>query len=76
MKNITHSTPPNRSKGITLVEILLIIALLVILLSFAMPSVGGAAAKAEMTATVENVQHSMRPRQDQDDTGQEHGPHE
>ena len=60
MKNLAHSNPPNRSRGITLVEILLIIALLVILLSFAMPSVGGAAARAEMTATVENVQHSMQ----------------
>ena len=48
------------ARGITLVEILLVISLLVILLSFAIPSMGGAAAKAEMTATVENVQHSIQ----------------
>lgn len=60
MKKIAHITPLNRSRGVTLVEILLVISLLVILLSFAIPSVGGAAAKADMTATVENVEHSIQ----------------
>ena len=47
-------------KGITLIEILLVISLLVILLSFAIPSVGGAAAKAELTVASENVTHSIQ----------------
>lgn len=49
-----------RSKGITLVEILLVIALLAIVLSFAVPSIGSATASAEMTATVENVEYSIQ----------------
>jgi Tfp pilus assembly protein FimT len=53
------SNPVSRSRGITLVEILLILSLLVILLSFAMPSVGSATARAELRATVENVQYSV-----------------
>lgn len=58
--NIKHNNAPfSRARGITLVEILLVISLLVILLSFAIPSMGGAAAKAEMTATMENVEHAL-----------------
>lgn len=53
------SKPISRSRGITLVEILLVISLLVILLSFAMPTVGNATARAELKATVENVQYSV-----------------
>jgi competence protein ComGC len=53
------SNPVSRSRGITLVEILLVISLLVILLSFAMPTVGNATARAELKATVENVQYSV-----------------
>lgn len=53
------SHPVSRSRGITLVEILLVISLLVILLSFAMPTVGNATARAELKATVENVQYSV-----------------
>jgi competence protein ComGC len=53
------SNPVNRSRGVTLVEILLILSLLVILLSFAMPSIGSATARAELKATVENVQYSV-----------------
>ncbi|MBT8040284.1 MAG: prepilin-type N-terminal cleavage/methylation domain-containing protein [Xanthomonadales bacterium] len=49
----------HRSKGVTLVEILLVIALLVIVLSFAIPSMGGATAKADMLAAVENVEYSI-----------------
>jgi prepilin-type N-terminal cleavage/methylation domain-containing protein len=49
-----------RARGITLVEILIVISILVILASFAIPSVGSATAKAEMTAAVENVQHSIQ----------------
>jgi competence protein ComGC len=53
------SNPVTRSRGITLVEILLILSLLAILLSFAMPSVGNATARAELKASVENVQYSV-----------------
>jgi competence protein ComGC len=53
------SNPVTRSRGVTLVEILLILSLLVILLSFAMPSIGSATARAELKATVENVQYSV-----------------
>ncbi len=55
----TLSKPVSRSRGITLVEILLVISLLVILLSFAMPTVGNATARAELKATLENVQYSV-----------------
>jgi Tfp pilus assembly protein FimT len=51
-------------KGITLIEILLIISLLAVLVSFAIPSIGGAAARAEMTAAVENVQFSIDAARD------------
>ena len=53
------SNPVFRSRGITLVEILLVISVLVILLSFAMPSVGSATARAELKAAFENVQYSV-----------------
>lgn len=49
----------SRARGITLVEILMVIALLVVILSFAIPTMGSAAAKAEMQAAVENVTHSV-----------------
>jgi Tfp pilus assembly protein FimT len=50
----------SRAKGITLVEILLVVALLLIVLSFAIPSMSGASTRAEMTATLENVEHSIQ----------------
>lgn len=53
------SHPFSRSRGVTLVEILLVVAVLVILLSFAVPSVGSATARAELKAAVENVQYSI-----------------
>ena len=55
-----HPVSLNRSRGITLVEILLVISLLVIILSFAIPSLSGATAKADMTAAVENVEYSIQ----------------
>ena len=54
-----HSNPVFRSRGITLVEILLVISLLVILLSFAIPTAGSASARAELKAAVENVEYSI-----------------
>jgi Tfp pilus assembly protein FimT len=47
------------SKGITLIEILLVLGLLVVLLSFAVPSISSAAVKADLRAAMENVQHSL-----------------
>ena len=59
MNNKRQIPSITRARGITLVEILLVISLLVVLLSFAIPSIGSATAKAEMTATAENVQHAI-----------------
>ena len=59
---MNHSKTPvslSRERGVTLVEILMVIALLVVILSFAIPTMGSAAAKAEMQAAVENVTHSV-----------------
>jgi type II secretory pathway pseudopilin PulG len=50
----------SRERGITLVEILLVIALLVVVLSFAIPTMGNASAKAEMQVAVENVTYSVK----------------
>lgn len=52
--------PLSRAKGITLVEILIVISVLVVLASFAVPTMSSATAKAEMTAAVENVQYSIQ----------------
>lgn len=57
-KQLRH--PASHSKGVTLIEILLVIGLLVLLLSFAVPSMSGAAVKAEMNAANENVQYSLQ----------------
>ena len=50
----------SKIKGITLIEILLVLGLLAILASFAVPSVGGAVSKAEMKSTLENIQYSLQ----------------
>ena len=50
----------NKAKGITLIEILLVLGLLAILVSFAVPSVSGAVSKAEMKSTLENIQYSLQ----------------
>lgn len=60
MKNRQLRHPASHSRGITLIEILLALGLLVILLSFAVPSFSGAAVKAEMKVLVDNVQHSLQ----------------
>ncbi len=60
---MNHSKIPDslsRSRGVTLVEILLVIALLVIVLSFAIPTMGNASARAEMQVAVENVTYSVK----------------
>ena len=50
----------SKIKGITLIEILLVLGLLAILASFAVPSVSGAVGKAEMKSTLENIQYSLQ----------------
>jgi len=50
----------SKIKGITLIEILLVLGLLAILASFAVPSVSGAVSKAEMKSTLENIQYSLQ----------------
>jgi len=59
MNHRTLRKPAARSKGITLIEILMVVALLAILLSFAMPSMSGAVSKAEFNSTLENVHYSL-----------------
>jgi Tfp pilus assembly protein FimT len=60
MNKLHLRNPSSNSKGISLIEILLGLAVLVILLSFAIPSASGAAIKAEMSAAMENVEYSIR----------------
>ena len=49
-----------RERGITVLEILIGLGLLVVLLSFATPSLSGATARAELRAAVENMEFSIR----------------
>ena len=51
--------PVAQARGITLVEILLVVALLIIIAAFALPSAGTASARAEMNAAVENLAYSI-----------------
>ena len=46
-------------RGITLVEILIVVAVLAVLASFAAPTFGKASAQAELKAALENVQYSV-----------------
>lgn len=47
------------SRGITLVEILLVVSVLVILISFAVPGLDRATARSEMKAASEHVMHAI-----------------
>ena len=58
IKQFRH--PAELSKGITLIEILMIVGILAVFMSFAVPSVSNAAIKAEMSAAVENLQYSIQ----------------
>jgi type II secretory pathway pseudopilin PulG len=49
-----------RYQGITLIEILLILAMLVIIASFAVPSLSRATVRADMRAATENLQYSIQ----------------
>jgi Tfp pilus assembly protein FimT len=50
----------NRCQGITLIEILMILGVLIVIVSFAAPSVSGATARADMRAASENLHYSIR----------------
>ena len=49
-----------RCQGVTLIEILLVVGLLVILVSFASPTISNATTRTEMQAEAENIQYSIR----------------
>jgi len=49
-----------RCQGVTLIEILLVVSLLVILISFASPTISNATTRTEMRAEAENIQYSIR----------------
>jgi type II secretory pathway pseudopilin PulG len=51
--------PRTRARGVTLVEILLVLGLLVIIAGFAVPSFGTASARAEMKVAIENLEYSI-----------------
>ena len=55
-----HRMSSNRCRGVTLIEILLVLGLLVIIASFAAPSMSSASARADMHAASENLQYSIR----------------
>lgn len=59
MDDRTTCNSIHRSRGITLVEVLLVISMLVIVLSLSLPSMNGTTAKADMTAAVERVEQSI-----------------
>lgn len=58
--NMMNRTPENGCRGVTLVEILMVLGLLTVIASFAIPSMSNASAKADMQAASENLQYSVR----------------
>ena len=48
-----------RARGITLVEILLALSVLIILVAFAVPAAGTASARADLKAALENLDYSV-----------------
>lgn len=57
LQQLNH--PVTRARGITLVEILLVISVLAIVMAFALPAADTAAARAELKAAVENLEYSV-----------------
>jgi len=53
-------TAKARSRGISLIEILIALGVLVVFLSFATPAMRSASAKTELKAAVENLEFSVR----------------
>lgn len=50
----------HHQRGITLLEILLVLGILMIIASVAVPSISGASTRADMRAAAENLQYSIR----------------
>ena len=50
----------NRCRGVTLIEIMLMVGLGIIIASFALPSLSSATARADMRVASENMQYSIR----------------
>ena len=59
MKLLLLQHPRPRARGITLVEILLVISVLAIVSAFALPAADTATARAELKATLENLEYSV-----------------
>jgi prepilin-type N-terminal cleavage/methylation domain-containing protein len=57
LQQLNHSV--TRARGITLVEILLVISVLAIVAAFALPAADTAAARAELKAAAENLEYSV-----------------
>lgn len=55
-----RKTAQNRCQGITLIEILMVLGFLVIIASFALPSMSNATSSASMLAASENLEFSIR----------------
>jgi prepilin-type N-terminal cleavage/methylation domain-containing protein len=49
-----------RCQGVTLIEILLVVGLLVILISFASPTISNATTRTQIQAEAENIRYSIR----------------
>jgi prepilin-type N-terminal cleavage/methylation domain-containing protein len=58
--NMMNRIPKFGCRGVTLVEILMVLGLLTIIASFALPSMSSASAKTDMRAASENLQYSIR----------------
>ena len=59
MNNQISAITGARARGITLVEILLAVSVLIILVAFALPSAGTATARADLKAALENLDYSV-----------------
>jgi Tfp pilus assembly protein FimT len=59
MKTIKLNHAPAHCRGITIIEILMVLGVLALFLSFALPSASSSANRAELRAAVENVNYSL-----------------
>ena len=59
-----HTNHKSRCKGVTLVEILLVLGVLAIVFSFAVPSIGSANTRMTMRAAAEHVEYSIKVARD------------
>lgn len=59
MNNQISAINSAQARGITLVEVLLAVSVLIILVAFALPSAGTATARADLKAALENLDYSV-----------------